>query len=86
MNKMRKSLFSLLSILIITIASLSHWGSTRGLAQDGPQPIDEVRSLNAKDTGIDEPLGLVFSSRLNAFYVIDGRHGGPPRPPPTSRP
>ena len=73
MNKMRKSLFSLLSILIITIASLSHWGSTRGLAQDGPQPIDEVRSLNAKDTGIDEPLGLVFSSRLNAFYVIDGR-------------
>ena len=72
MLNVRKSLYSLLSILIITIVSLSQWGSLRGRAQDGSQPIDEVRSLREQDTGIAEPLGLVFSSRLNAFYVIDG--------------
>src|SRR6266545_2647034 len=42
-------------------------------AQGVAPAIWQVRAMEADRTGIDEPIGLVFSSRLNAFYALDAK-------------
>jgi hypothetical protein len=44
-----------------------------GSAQANPPVIDLVRAMQSDHTGINGPMGLVFSSRLNAFYALDAR-------------
>jgi hypothetical protein len=42
-------------------------------AQDLPLDIWQVRAMQADQTGIDAPMGLVFSARLSAFYALDAK-------------
>ncbi len=72
-QKMNRPLLSIFAIAAILLSSLSFLGSTRTLAQNPAPFIDVVQALEAKDTGINQPLGLAFSGRLNSFYVIDAR-------------
>ena len=50
-----------LSILLMSVSS----------AQGGPGFIRQVRALEADKTGLQNPAGLAFSSRANAFYVLE---------------
>jgi uncharacterized protein YjiK len=68
-----KSLYSVSLILAIIISSFSIWGSTKTFAQDNPPYIWLARVIEIEQTEMNEPYGLVFSPRLDAFYAVDAR-------------
>ncbi|HLO14017.1 MAG TPA: hypothetical protein VK206_04250 [Anaerolineales bacterium] len=65
--------FTLLIISLGLIFGSSFLWIPAGSAQDASPDIWQVRAMEADHTGIDEPMGLVFSSRLNAFYALDAK-------------
>ena len=61
------------SILSLSLAlSLSFFWISTSSAQGSPAFIRRVRTLEADKTGLQNPAGLAFSSRANAFYVVKG--------------
>ncbi len=70
---MKNSLFVPMIITLGLILSNLFVSTSVSFAQDNPPVIREIRVMKADRTGINQPMGLVFSSRLNAFYVLDAR-------------
>jgi DNA-binding beta-propeller fold protein YncE len=70
-----KLLSSIGLILAVVLSSFSLMGSTSTLAQDPPGHVDLIRRMESADTGISRPLGLVFSTGMDAFYILDGKGG-----------
>ena len=68
-----RPLISVLLSIVIILGSLSFPGVTRSLAQEEGAFIDVEQTMEAQDTGIAEPMGLAYSSRLKSFYVSDAR-------------
>src|SRR3989304_3486381 len=64
---------SVLSVLFALILPLT-WVPT-GSAQGNAAFIRQVRALESDKTGLLNPAGLAFSSRANAFQVIEGQSG-----------
>src|ERR1041385_2759495 len=79
-TKLSKSSRGIIKNLIVLFISLSIiLGSSFlwipvGSAQNVSPDIWQGRVMEADQTGIDEPMGLVFSARLNAFYALDGKN------------
>jgi uncharacterized protein YjiK len=71
---------SLATVSLGLILASSFLWTPVSFARAVPPPIWQVRAMQADRTGISEPMGLVFSSKLNAFYTIDARNW---RRPPT---
>src|SRR6266498_1723946 len=72
-SKWRMKNIALAILSLGLILGLSFAWIPIGSAQANPPVIDLVRSMQSDHTGINEPMGLVFSSRLNAFYALDAR-------------
>src|SRR6266498_216376 len=60
-------------VVLGLILSLSFMWVPISSAQDNPPVIREIRVMEADRTGINQPMGLIFSSRLNAFYALDAK-------------
>ena len=69
--------FWLILIGVSCVSLLS--GSYAALAQGNAAIVREVRSLEVDQAGVQNPAGLAFSPRANAFYVIEGQR--PTQPP-----
>src|SRR6266545_8424399 len=69
--RLNRNLYSALLVVAIFLFSFSVIGSTAIFAQDAPPPVWQVREMEADQIGINQPVGLAFSSRLNAFYALD---------------
>ncbi len=72
--RLNRQLYSALLVLAISFSSFSFIDSTKTFAQEAPPPVWQVRTMQADQTGINQPVGLVFSSKLNAFYLLDARN------------
>ncbi len=60
------------SILSLGLAlSLSFSWIAASSAQSSPAYIQRARTLEADKTGLQNPAGLAFSSRTNAFYTVE---------------
>ena len=59
--------------LSFTFGSLFQWMPVRS-AQGVSPHIWQVRAMEVNRAGINEPIGLAFSSRLNAFYTIEAKN------------
>jgi hypothetical protein len=67
------------SIISLGLAlSISLLWMFSGSAQGGPAPIWQMRVLEADKTGLHNPAGLAFSSRANAFHVLQAPGQSPP--------
>ena len=75
MRVMKKYFFTPL-IIFGLIINLSFLVIPASFAQGGPAVIRQVRVMESDDTGILFPVGLAFSSRSNAFYVLEDRGPG----------
>ena len=53
------------------VFSLLIGSSIAAFAQDQPAFIRQVRVMEADQTGVQNPVGLAFSARANAFYVLE---------------
>ena len=69
----RKTFLTLLLILVGLIFPSSFSGSSATSAQSNPAFIGEVRPLEVDQAGIQNPAGLAFSRRANAFHVMEQR-------------
>ena len=74
----KKGFLSVMFILIGAVSLLSFNRSTATLAQSDAVFIREVRVLETEQTGVQNPVGLAFSPRGNAFHVIKGQERGQP--------
>jgi uncharacterized protein YjiK len=67
------------SIISLGLAlSISFLWIFSGSAQGVPAPIWQMRVLEADKTGLHNPAGLAFSSRANAFHVLEAPGQSPP--------
>ena len=65
-----------LTLLLISVASILAplpGGRSATLAQGTPAFVGWVRALESDETGVPDPVGLAFSRRASAFYVVAGR-------------
>jgi uncharacterized protein YjiK len=76
----RKSIMAYSLALVGLLVLFTFPGSSATLAQSNAAFIRQVRVLEADETGLANPAGLTFSSRANAFHVVEGR--GHAQPPP----
>jgi uncharacterized protein YjiK len=70
-GKFREKLLRLM-ILIGLVTGLLLPARSWAFAQGGSAPLWVVRSLHTHEYGVDTPKGLVFSSEMNTFFVLDG--------------
>jgi hypothetical protein len=72
-SRLNRNLYSALQVLAILLSSFSFMGSIDAFAQAAPPAIWQVRAIEADQSGINQPIGLIFSSKLNVFYALDAR-------------
>jgi DNA-binding beta-propeller fold protein YncE len=71
MKTSNKNLASAVIVLAFLISLLSFWGGTNVAAQEEPAILDLVRVLEADQTGVDHPIGLVFSEQRGTFLTVE---------------
>jgi uncharacterized protein YjiK len=73
----RSKKWIILSLILAGMLAFSSLGIRPvTLAQTSPAPIRLVRTLEAEDAGVPNPAGLTYSTKGNAFYILDGKRGG----------
>ena len=65
--KVMRTFFTVAVVFMIILSLLSSWGSTKTFAQENGATIQEIRAIYESETGISQPIGLVFSSWRNVF-------------------
>jgi hypothetical protein len=64
-----------IGLVIFIIVILILWLSNASFAKDQPPSIHKFQEMEPEKTHLSAPAGLAFSSRTNAFYVIEARGG-----------
>src|SRR5215210_599281 len=68
---LRNFLFKLSILSLVLALSLPFLWVPRSSAQGNAAFIQQVRTLESDQTGLLHPAGLAFSSRANAFQVLE---------------
>lgn len=70
-------LYRILAPILLGAIFLSLFISVpKALAQPKPARVREARTIKSDETGVQNPAGITFSRRGNAFYVMEGKHRG----------
>ena len=72
----RKNVFNYSMVLVGLICLLLSAGSEASLAQNDNTFVQQVRIMEADESGISNPAGLSFSSRANAFHLVEALRQG----------
>ncbi len=73
---MVKKVFSFVSILAMVLLVLSTQGTPSAAAQSVPAPIRLVRTLEADETGMSNPVGIAYSQLGSRYHLVSAYDQG----------
>lgn len=76
-KRARKAISTVSVLILIATLVFPLVQITAGNAQSDLSFIRKVRVMEADETGLTNPAGIVFSTTSNAFHVVDARQGKP---------
>src|SRR6266545_3934108 len=70
---LRQWLNRLWIVVVILALNFSSWGASVSSAQGVSGFIWQVQAMDSRDTGLNHPAGLAFSSKSSSFQVIESQ-------------